>query len=103
MKNKFYITILSLVSLTFNLHAESITMENTPNTQVVDAIESKKVVKILYTNWRGETGWREIAPESIRFGSTEWHPEEQWLLRAFDTEKKAYREFALKDIQKWNV
>ena len=36
-----------------------------------------KAVKILYTNYRGETSYREILPEKIWFGSTEWHPEAQ--------------------------
>ena len=37
-------------------------------------------VKICYTNYRGETAIREITPKTIHFGSTEWHPEPQWLL-----------------------
>jgi len=61
-----------------------------------------KHIKILYTNWRGETTERTIVPEKIYFGSTEWHPEEQWLLTAFDVEKKASRDFAMKDIAKWH-
>ena len=58
-------------------------------------------VKIVYTNYRGETSVRSIIPIKIRFGKTEWHPEEQWLLDAFDVEKDAERSFAMKDIQKW--
>lgn len=58
-------------------------------------------VKIIYTNWRGETAERTIVPIKIWFGSTEWHKEEQWLLRALDTEKQAERDFAIKDIQQW--
>jgi predicted DNA-binding transcriptional regulator YafY len=55
-------------------------------------------VKILYRNYRGETAVRQIVPFSIWFGSTEWHPEPQWLLEALDLDKKAKRSFALKDI-----
>jgi predicted DNA-binding transcriptional regulator YafY len=58
-------------------------------------------IKICYTNYRGETAIREIVPKSIYFGSTEWHPEPQWLLTAFDVEKKADRDFAMKDIRAW--
>lgn len=58
-------------------------------------------VKIVYTNWRGDTAERTIVPIKIWFGSTEWHKEEQWLLRALDTEKQAERDFAVKDIQRW--
>lgn len=65
------------------------------------SIELKKVVRILYKNYRGEIGYRNIIPEKIWFGSTEWHNEEQWLLDAHDVEKKALRNFAMKDIQEW--
>jgi predicted DNA-binding transcriptional regulator YafY len=61
----------------------------------------KKVVKILYTNYRGETAIRTITPEKIWFGETEWHPGEQWLLDAFDLEKQTMRSFAMKDIKSW--
>jgi len=63
----------------------------------------EQIVTIVYTNYRGETGERKIIPKKIWFGSTEWHPEEQWLLDAHDVEKDADRSFAMKDIQKWSV
>ena len=59
------------------------------------------LVSILYTNWKGETSTRRIEPLFIHYGSNEWHPESQWLLRAFDVDKKAERDFAVKDIAKW--
>jgi len=61
----------------------------------------KQKAKILYTNYRGETKIREIIPKELIFTSTEWHPEEQWCLRAFDIEKQAERTFACKDIKSW--
>ena len=64
-------------------------------------MENKKIVEIVYTNWKGVTAIRHIIPKDIFFGSTEWHQEEQWLLNAFDVEKQADRSFALKDIQSW--
>lgn len=64
--------------------------------------KSNKSVKIIYTNWRGETAERTIEPIKVWFGNTEWHKENQWLLRAVDLEKKAERDFALKDIKKWS-
>lgn len=64
-------------------------------------IEKEKIVSIAYTNWRGETAQRIIIPDSIYFGSTQWHPEPQWLLRALDVEKQAMRDFAMKDICSW--
>lgn len=51
-----------------------------------------------YKNHRGEVAARVVFPISVRFGATEWHPEAQWLLRAFDRDKQAEREFAMRDI-----
>lgn len=62
---------------------------------------SSESIKIIYTNWRGETAERHIKPIRIWFGSTEWHKEEQWLLRAIDLDKKVERDFALKDVKEW--
>lgn len=67
----------------------------------MSTIEQEKCVSIVYTNYRGETATRTIVPESVYFGSTDWHPEKQWLLRAYDVEKQAYRDFAMKDIASW--
>jgi predicted DNA-binding transcriptional regulator YafY len=57
-------------------------------------------VRILYTNYKGETAWRRIIPKRIWFGKNEWHSE-QWLLEAFDVEKNADRDFAMKEIKEW--
>lgn len=53
---------------------------------------------IDYVNHRAVRGRRRITPHSIFFGVTEWHPEPQWFLRATDLDKKATRDFALKDL-----
>lgn len=66
-----------------------------------DSIQIKKTVKILYTNWKGETSVRNIIPERIEFLSNEWHKEEQWCLVAFDIDKRDFRTFACKDIKSW--
>lgn len=55
-------------------------------------------LRIIYTNYRGETAERIISPQRAWFGATEWHPEPQWLLTAFDHEKQANRDFAFKDF-----
>ncbi|MCR5146860.1 MAG: WYL domain-containing protein [Clostridia bacterium] len=68
----------------------------------MDFSDNKKV-KILYTNWKGVTSYRNIVPKSVEFKSTEWHPEEQWILNAYDVDKRADRTFALKDIKEWSV
>lgn len=59
-------------------------------------------VEITYTNYRGETSKRKVRPIKIWFGKTEWHPEAQWILDAFDIGKNAERSFALKDIKDWH-
>lgn len=61
-------------------------------------IGTKTELRIAYTNWRGETADRTIVPFGLRFDVTQWHPEEQWLVSAWDVEKKAVRDFALKDM-----
>jgi predicted DNA-binding transcriptional regulator YafY len=63
--------------------------------------EIEKQVKILYTNYRGETSLRIIVPIKIWFGSTDWHPSPQWLINAIDIQKEAERSFAMKDIKAW--
>jgi predicted DNA-binding transcriptional regulator YafY len=52
-----------------------------------------------YRNHRGEERYRNVRPISLRFGATEWHPEEQWLMLGFDLEKNVEREFALRDAR----
>ena len=61
----------------------------------------EKEVKILYTNYRGETKIRKIVPKEIVFISNEWHKEKQWCLIALDLDKQAERTFACKDIKSW--
>ncbi len=62
-----------------------------------------KSVKIIYTNYKGETGVRNILPKEIFFGSNEWHKENQWLLIAYDLDKEVDRTFAMKDIHTWSI
>jgi predicted DNA-binding transcriptional regulator YafY len=58
---------------------------------------------IDYTNWRGERSSRMIEPKSIRYGSNEWHKDEQWLLLAYDRYKGEDREFAMGGIHSWSI
>ena len=60
-----------------------------------------EVVVIDYTNYRGERSSRRIRPIRIYFSSSEWHPGPQWLLDAYDEERRAQRSFAMKDIHSW--
>jgi predicted DNA-binding transcriptional regulator YafY len=64
-------------------------------------VPEERTVRILYTNYRGETTLRRIVPERVHFASTDWHPKPQWLLDALDVERNAMRSFAMKDIRSW--
>ena len=63
----------------------------------------EKVVTMVYTNYKGKTSVRKILPKEIFYGHTEWHPEDQWLLTAYDVVKEADRTFAMKDIRSWFI
>ena len=67
--------------------------------------EGAPVLRFRYRNHRGQVGERAvlIAPlmPSMWFGSTEFHPEPQWLLHAYDLDKTAYRDYAVRDILEW--
>ena len=54
-----------------------------------------------YKNWKGKIGVRNVLPIKLWFGHTEFHTEDQWILKAWDLDKKDYRDFAVKDIIKW--
>ncbi|MDG9790560.1 hypothetical protein [Brucella anthropi] len=54
--------------------------------------------RIIYTNYRGETAERTITPKRVWYGISDWHPEPQWFLTAFDHDKNADRDFALIDF-----
>ena len=60
-------------------------------------------VWIDYTNYKGERRWRHVRPtfSGLIFSSSEWHSKRQWLLQAFDYEKKDRRSFAMADIHAW--
>lgn len=51
-----------------------------------------------YKNWRQEIDpCRRILPVALWLGSTDWHPEQQWFLKATDAARGVGRDFALPD------
>jgi predicted DNA-binding transcriptional regulator YafY len=60
-----------------------------------------QIVRIDYTNYRGERAKRRIEPLSIAFENSEWHPTTQWILTAVDVERGVVREFAMTNIHSW--
>lgn len=57
------------------------------------------LVDILYKNHKWETAWRTIQPQSLWYGFTKWHPENQWFIKGIDVAKRVERDFAWKDVQ----
>lgn len=64
---------------------------------------AERRVQIDYTNHAGVRQIRQIVPvgSGIRFDISQWHPERQWLLDAYDVGKDDMRTFAVKDIHWW--
>ena len=60
-----------------------------------------KELQFEYINWEHKKAIRKVKPIKIWWGVTQWHPKEQWFLKALDLEKNEERDFALKDIMKF--
>ncbi|MGM9923873.1 MAG: hypothetical protein ACI35R_06450 [Bacillus sp. (in: firmicutes)] len=67
------------------------------NGQTID-IESAEKIRFDYVNWKGVKSSRKVVVTSFLYGITEYHPEPQWLLDAYDLEKEEHRVFAMKDM-----
>jgi hypothetical protein len=54
-------------------------------------------INVSYTNWRGVTSVRRVLLGDVRFGTTKWHEEPTWLIKAFDLDHPAqiWKEFDL--------
>ena len=50
---------------------------------------------LTYTNHRGDTASRTVSPVNIWFGVTEWHPKGGWLMKCWDWDKHAERDYLL--------
>lgn len=55
-------------------------------------------IEFDYINWKGIAGHRKVKVLGFSYESNEYHPEKQWLLKAYDLEKKEKRIFAIKDM-----
>lgn len=60
----------------------------------------KPAIKVVYTNWKGKTEKRNIIPIEAYWGHTEFHKEDQFLLKCIDVDKGAERTYAMKYITK---
>lgn len=63
----------------------------------VEPTERTAMILVSYKNWRGAKRERHVKPIAVVYGSTKWHKEPQWLLRAVDPEDGTKKSFALKD------
>lgn len=64
-------------------------------------VMSPQPVEFVYTNYKGSTSKRRVRPTRIWFGTTEHHAKPQWLLDAYDLDKKASRTFSIADLREW--
>jgi hypothetical protein len=55
-------------------------------------------LRITYKNYRNVIEERVVTPKSVFYGSTRYHPDEQWLLEARCHSRKDNRVFAIRDI-----
>lgn len=62
-------------------------------------IETTELV-FRYVNWKGKESTRKVDMSDAEFfyGKTRWHPEDCYLMHAFDIEKGEYRDFKVQDI-----
>lgn len=56
-------------------------------------------ISFLYLNHRGKIGTRKVIYDGVRYGTSEWHKEPQWLLKGIDIDRNQIREFAMKDMK----
>ena len=67
------------------------------------SVAEAQVIMVEYTNYRDETAIRRIIPKRLLFQATKWHPRPQWIMEAYDLDRKADRSFALQDVVSWHA
>lgn len=66
-------------------------------------IFANEKIKVKYKNHKGEISDRTIIPKKIYYGSTNYHPNNGWLLEVFDIEKNDKRTYSFNDIIEWKL
>lgn len=59
--------------------------------------DAARSLRFSYTNYRGVPSVRYATPKRWWFGSTEYHPDPQWIMSAMDHDKGQMRDFAVSD------
>jgi predicted DNA-binding transcriptional regulator YafY len=57
-----------------------------------------KQIQFDYVNHRGEKAIRTVTIQGFMEGSTDYYPEKQWLMKAFDHDRNEVRIFAIGKI-----
>jgi len=68
---------------------------------LIKKLEDDKLIMFEYKNWKGKVSKRTVMPWEIWFGKNEFTNEEQWMLRGFDKNENAVRNFVWKNIIKF--
>lgn len=68
----------------------------------------KRAVIIRFVNWRHRELEHRIVPKRIFYGSSDYrcssdHAKKQWLMEAFNLEKKADRTYVMSRIISWKT
>lgn len=65
------------------------------------AENDKRLVKIDYTNYKGEHSIRNIRPIFVSWNANEWHPKPQWMMIVWDYDRNGFRCFAMESVHQW--
>lgn len=61
--------------------------------------DSAHILEFWYKNHRDDEERRQVLPMGLRFGTSEYYPEPQWLLQAYCFDRREVREFAMLRIE----
>lgn len=61
-------------------------------------IKKGDIIQFNYINWRGLGDIRKALINEIYYGSNEYHPNPQFLMKAYDLDKNVERIFAMSDM-----
>lgn len=95
--------VIIVLFLGINVLAADLAKDNVVTPAGITSAMMNHPIKVRYTNYRGEAAIRTIVPLNFYFGSTEYHKEEQWLVKLWDVERGAERIYALQEITEWFV
>lgn len=66
-------------------------------------LQPNQCIKFTYTNWEGKTAERSCLVQEVLFGTTDFHPTPQFLLKGLDIEKGAERIYSMADMTNLTV